>query len=98
MTDAGQRHLEEVTGIIEEFAKRELDRVQTVAVDVKEANDHDGDPILRVTVVYEGDYKRLDPSKLLGFVRHLRPALSERGEERFPVMSYISREDYAATA
>ena len=69
-----------------------------VSVHVKEEYDADGDPVLHVIVVYEPDDEGLDPATLSGLVRHLRPALSERGEYRFPVMSFVAAEEYAATA
>lgn len=52
--------------------------------------DADGDPVLQVSVIYRADMGRLDPREMSGIVRRLRPALAEVGEERFPIMSFIS--------
>ena len=98
MTDTGQKRRSQVRAIIERHLKSQLDLTHMVSLDVREERDSDGDPVLHVIVVYEADKVKLDASKLSGFVRRLRPALFEAGEDRFPVMSYISREDYAAIA
>lgn len=79
--------------LAEQFADLHL-----VAVEIEEGYDAGGDPVLDVVVVYEPGDGELDISTVLGFVRHLRPALSEVGEERFPVMSYIPVDEHAATA
>ena len=65
-------------------------------MNVEEESDPDGDPVLHVIVVYEMDDRELDPAGLSGRLRLLRPALSEHGEDRFPVMSFVAQEDYAA--
>lgn len=52
--------------------------------------DADGDPVLHVSVIYRSEMGRLDRREMIGIVRRLRPALAEVGEERFPIMSFIS--------
>ena len=69
--------------------------MEIVSVAVTEDQDGDGDPVLHVTVVHDTDREELDPSLLSGVLRHLRPALSEHGEHRFPVMSFIAAEERA---
>ena len=88
----------QVPEIVKALLERQLDRVRMVSVDVEEDYDADGDPVLHVTVVYESAASELDGATLSGLVRHLRPALSERGEYRFPVMSFVAAEERAATA
>ena len=98
MAGARQRRDVQVPDIIKKQLRDQLGAVRIISVNVEEENDPDGDPVLHVIVVYETEDRELDPSRLSGLLRHLRPALSEHGEDRFPVMSFIDREDYAATA
>lgn len=65
------------------------------SVAVEPGVDHDGDAILRVMVVVQDGIERLDPNKMLGLVRHLRPELAEVGIEDFPIVSYTTRADTA---
>ena len=52
---------------------------QIVGLTVKEAEDADGDPILRIDVVFEAAEGRLDPKKVLGLIRNLRKPLADEG-------------------
>jgi hypothetical protein len=63
------------------------------AVDIVPDQDSDGDPILRITVVYETSYK-LDMEKAVGLVRHMRDVLEDKHEEAFPLISFRSKSDH----
>ena len=58
--------------------------------------DSDGDEILRIEVLFEGQPKDIDARKVAGAVRQLRPKLSEISEA-FPLLSFISRSDLGRT-
>ena len=79
----------DVDAIVRELLKDRFSEVRVDSVDVEEDFDIDGDPILRVIVSYEpvSDLKNI--SIFSGLLRSLRPALHDKGEERFPVMSFI---------
>ena len=66
-------------------------------VDVKtvEAEDHDGDPILRIRVVYEAENNLLDPEKVVSLVRYLHEPLKAFPPDCYPVISYMTAEDAA---
>ena len=98
MGDSGQKFLAQVRKIIGDIVKAQLGREHVVSVTVEEDHDFDGDLVLRVTVVHKGDRNELDPSKLSGLLRHLRPALSKGGEGRFPVMSFVAAEERSELA
>ncbi len=98
MADAEEKAMDLVHRIVSDTLESRLDRVRMVAVEVEEEHDADGEPVLHVTVVYKSDESELDGATLSGLVRHLRPALSEYGEYRFPVMSFVAAEERAATA
>ena len=69
--------------------------IEIVDVRVSRGQDSDGDEILKVDIIFEADEKALDARKVSGVVRHLRPRLSAIGEHGFPLMSFISRTDFA---
>lgn len=82
--------LEEViSGIVKErFADAVIDSI-TVMADV----DSDGDPILRVTVVFDSEIAKIEPSKLAGLARHVRPKIMERNDAAFPIFRFMSKRD-----
>lgn len=98
MGDSGQKFLAEVHKIISDTVEAQLGREHVFSVKVEEDQDLDGDLVLHVTVVLQGDRNELDPSRLSGLLRHLRPALSKGGEDRFPVLSFVAAEDFAEVA
>ncbi len=67
--------------------------INTVAV--KPDVDHDGDAILRVTVVVQDGIERLDPEKVLDASGSLWSELGEAGIESFPIVSYMTKADAA---
>lgn len=96
MTVAEPNHIGKVRDAIMDVLGKEFHPVKFVEVVVAETLDHDGDPVLDVTAIYEANDTVLDGSKLSAIVRHLRPVLSDSGEERFPMMSFVTRSDYDA--
>ena len=89
---------EEVAKIVSSLFHERFRNVEIISVDVNEETDADGDEILRVKVVFSADGGRLDSSLTSGFLRYLRPKLSELGIEQFPVMSFISVQDSGSAA
>ncbi len=85
----------EARRIIRKTLEDELFGIDIVSIAVTEDQDVDGEPVLHVTVVHDTDREELDPSLLSGVLRHLRPALSEHGERRFPVMSFVAAKEQA---
>ncbi len=62
---------------------------------VKPDVDHDGDAILRITVVVDDDIERLDPAKVVGTLGRLWSELGEADIESFPIVSYMTKADAA---
>ena len=58
---------------------------------IERAVDEWGDDYLRVTVVFEGDQKLLDPGDTITLVREVREKLLEEGINEFPVTGYIRK-------
>lgn len=87
--------IETVRHVIEDTIREQLEGAVIDSVKVYEDFDHDGDPILRVFVIYDDKASKLDTGKTVGMVRHIWKKLEERAvaEDRFPIISYISRSD-----
>lgn len=81
-----------VKAIVERVVREQLGDAEIASVRVAEDIDFNGDAILRVTVLLTKN-ELLDPSKTAGLVRHLRHGLRSIGEERFPIVSYVSKAD-----
>ncbi|MBV9839950.1 MAG: hypothetical protein JOY99_00185 [Sphingomonadaceae bacterium] len=78
-----------VSGIVKErFTDAKID-----SISIEPDSDSDGDPILRITVVFDSDVSGLESSKLAGLVRHVRPKLRERGDTGFPIFRFLSKRD-----
>lgn len=84
-----------LTELIEGVVKRQFSEAVINNVDVRPDVDDDGDAVLRVTVVFETSGETLDPGKMVGLVRHLRPELAENGIESFPLVRFIAKADAA---
>lgn len=87
-----------IDDVVERVVRQQLAPAQIVGLTVKEAEDADGDPILRIEVVFEAAAGRLDPKKVLGLIRHLRKPLADEGSDRFPVFSFMSAEEASDAA
>lgn len=57
---------------------------------IKEDVGADGAPLLLVTATYAGATDRFRREKPAGMMRMLRDHLTERGEDSFPMLSYVS--------
>lgn len=80
---------EAISGIVKErFADAVIESIE-VSPDL----DSDGDRILRVTVVFESEIASLEPSKLAGLTRHVRPRIENLRDAAFPIFRFISKRD-----
>lgn len=55
--------------------------------------DHDGEPILRVTVIFSSDMAKIDPGNLSSIARHVAAKLREQGRSQFPIFRFLSKRD-----
>lgn len=72
---------------IDQFLKQEVAPYGYVGVDVVPDEDHDGDPILRIYVHYDGAHK-VDPKLFAGLMTRMRDLLWDRQEQRFPMIRH----------
>ena len=85
---------ENIDDILKKVIQEQLSPARIVDVHSEEAEDHDGDPIMRIRVVYEAEKNRLDPKKIASLVRQLRePLNSLPSVERFPILSFMIPEE-----
>lgn len=82
----------DIEPLIERIVRAEFPDARLQSVDVEEAVDADGDPILRVTVIFETS-KDIDGAKTPGLVRHLWPELRAAKETRFPLFRLMTSAD-----
>ena len=71
----------------------ELKPAKIVRLKSVSALDHDGDPIIRIRVVYEADNNRLDPNKTLALSRILSNKLRETFAKTYPVFYFLTKEE-----
>lgn len=70
-----------------------------VSITMTEAADTAGEPLLALRVVYDSNGSQLDAKRTAGLIRHIRAHLhDEIAEDRFPLLSLISRADADAEA
>ena len=78
---------------IERVVRTQFADAAISAVDVTEDSDSDGDPILRVVVVFETSVNP-DLAKARGLVRHIWPEIENNHSDAFPVISFRSKADH----
>lgn len=85
--------MDKLKNIFKIILEQEFKGVSIDSIEIHEEIDFEDDEVLYVTVVFSSS-GQLDSKAKSGFVRHVRPALHEVDEERFPVMSFVSKTDY----
>ena len=93
--------------IVKQVVQKQLAPAKIVDLTVEKDEDADGDPILRIEVVFEAEGDRLDPEKVLGLGRHLHERLHQPSRttqalhssaDRFPIFSFMTSEEAADAA
>lgn len=82
---------ESLEKIISAVVRAQLPDAEIEGIQVERDEDSDGDPILRVKVIVTSDMSALDPGKMAGLIRHLRPRLLEAKESSFPIFRFVSK-------
>ncbi|MBL4629112.1 MAG: hypothetical protein JKY00_13970 [Roseicyclus sp.] len=90
---------DDLLATVQKIVVKQLDPARVERVDVEHDVDHDGDPILRIKIVFEIEGDRLNPRAVRGLARHLREPLQELRVEEFPTFSFSTvKEDESAAA
>lgn len=82
---------QKLSGVITKLLEEHFDNIDIVDVVVSPDRDRDGDEILRVEVVFNGDLKG---SEVAAASRYIGPAISEVNEDLYPLLSFVSKVDY----
>ena len=94
-----QERRDEVAKIVREtlterFADEFIFDPISVIPAVDEFGDGDGEPYLRIMIVFDGDQEALDPHWTSGLIRRIRPKLIEAGVEEFPSPSFVKKSEW----
>ncbi len=86
--------MQNIDKILKVRIQEQLAPAKIVEVISEEAEDHDGDPILRIEVIFQAENNYLDPKKILGLPRCLhQPLHKEYNSQRYPVFSFMTPEE-----
>jgi hypothetical protein len=83
-----------VASVVGKTLSRDFESIDIVAVHVTEDLDRDGQEMLRIEVVFEGDLRGDDALRVAGAARRLRPVLEEIDTDLYPLLSFVSKVDY----
>jgi hypothetical protein len=84
------RNYKSIRAVVRKALSRHFTNVRIVDVRIEEGGrDLDSDEVLRISIIFEG--QGLDPRKLAGAIRHLRPELDSISETAFPLLSFIPK-------
>ena len=83
----------EVMTAIHQIVEQETGRFGFESLKVEAANDHDGDPILRIAANYGNGGEPVDIGALVRVLSQLCERLFELGEDRFPHIRFHFPED-----
>ena len=83
---------------VRNVVSHQLAPAKIIDVELTEDVDHDGDPILRVRVIFEAKDDSLGAKNVLGLARHLREPLELLGETASPVFSFMTSKEFAGEA
>lgn len=90
------RDTAEIVKVVKAALAKDFNKVRILEVRVSEVDSDEDEKLLRIDVIFEGRPKDIDIKKLSGVVRHVRPRLTDIGEESFPLFSFISKGDAGA--
>ncbi|MCY4186729.1 MAG: hypothetical protein OXD45_15630 [Rhodobacteraceae bacterium] len=71
------------------FVQQHLAPAEMVQLKTEEDEDIDGNPILRIWVVYKAENDRIDPEKAVSLPRLLRQSFADLYASHYPLFSYI---------
>jgi len=86
--------MEDLKKIISDVFKAEFDTAELVSVSVEPDFDQDGDEVIQLRFVFHTEDGRLDARKVKSLVRHLREPMQKLGENRFPILRFITQEEF----
>jgi hypothetical protein len=82
-----------VEQIVRSVLAQEFGNVEILSINITPDFDEDGDSVLIVKVVFDGDKRVLDARKTSGLTRHVLPKIEKIGVNAFPVFSFIAKSE-----
>jgi len=82
-----------VHDIIKSVLEDRFRNVNILSINVMPDIDEHGDQVLFVTVVFDGEKKRLDTKETSSLARRVLPRMEEIGDDRFPIFSFIAKSE-----
>jgi hypothetical protein len=79
-----------ISELVEQVVRFHLSNVTISTITTSEDVSRHGDPLLRITVVFDSPDQSLEAEKVIVVTRQLRLALAERGSDEFPLVSFVS--------
>lgn len=84
---------ENIDDALKEFVQQQLAPAEILQLKTEEVEDIDGNPILRIWVVYNNENNRIDPKKAVGLPRLLRQSFADLCATHYPLFSFIIPEE-----
>jgi hypothetical protein len=78
---------------VTEIVKHHLEGADIERVQVAESSDQDGEPVLRVMIVFDDKNGLLDTHKTTSLARILRSKITELTDFSYPILRYVSISD-----
>ena len=86
--------MQNIDAILKERIQEQLAPAQIIEVTSEETEDHDGDPILSIEIIFKAENNHIDPKKILGLPRCLhQPIRREYKGKHYPVFSFMTPEE-----
>lgn len=85
--------VQNVRKLIEPVIEKHIAPAAMVEMETEEDEDHDGDPVLRILVVFDATNGPPETKKLLHLTPTLKKLLLARQNEHFPILTYMSPEE-----
>ena len=90
--------MEELRDVVARVFREQFETAKLIDTIIEPDVDHDGDDILRIKYVFDVKNGDLDIAKVKSLIRHLREPLEALDEERFPVIRFLTTEEYLSEA
>lgn len=89
---------EKIKDLVGTVISERFDNMDIVAINVRPDFDDDGDDIITISVIFDGNKRKLDPKKTSSVLRYLLPKIRAAGERGFPVMSFIAKSELGSVS
>lgn len=78
---------------LREKVQAEMDDLRIEDFKVTADHDHDGDPILRVEIVYDDTAGAPQTARMTALTRRVRPLLQDEQFDAFPIFRFVAARD-----